>query len=64
MPIAAEKQIAEDAATIVSLRTQLREAEFRAEEIRRQAMEDYLKSHEFEDEKIQIFRDGSKPYQR
>lgn len=58
-----EKKMTEDAATIKSLKSQLRKVDYHMEEIKCQAIEDYLQSREFEAEKMQIFMDESKSYQ-
>lgn len=60
--ITADRQMTDDATTIESLRSQLCKVDSCIEEIRRQAVEAYLKSYEFEAEKIWIFKDENKSY--
>lgn len=60
--VTTEKRVIEDAATIKSLKIQIREANSHMEEIRHQAIEDYLRSHEFGPEKMRIFMVRSRSY--
>lgn len=58
-----KRKMIEDAVTIESLKSELHKVGSCIREIKRQAVEDYLKSSNFDAEKIQIFKDGSRFYQ-